>query len=171
MVSSQVRFNLPQGALNLSLDPQSKNYPPPPSKKEKKNQNRKKKAICHLDHYPPSPTATVHRPESSYSLYSAVQESERLIRNLAETTHRGARPFNGESEAFTPQMEALARVNGSQASSPSFAYVRSQANKPPVQYTHAYSRVTPHPDVTRRALLQTSEPIRILGACSLLLTR
>ncbi len=72
-----------------------------------------KKAIGHLDHYPPSPKASLDPPQSSSSLYSSVQESELLIGNLVEMTHQGARPFNRESEAFTPQMEPPARVNGS----------------------------------------------------------
>lgn len=71
--------------------------------RKKEETSEQKKAICHLDHYPPSPTATVDHPESSCSLYSAVQKSEQLICNLAEMTHQGARPLYRESEAFTPR--------------------------------------------------------------------
>lgn len=154
----------------------------------------KRKQICHLDHYPPSPTASADHPESSYSLYSAVQESRRLIRNLAETTHRGALPFNRESEAFTLQMEALAPVNvrhdgRSAARQPGFIFlicIRTLMHK---QTSHLYSThlhtqqhpAQPVPPVQRhaltheyetlRVLLQTGEPMRISGAWSLPLTR
>lgn len=112
----------------------------------------KRKQVCHLDHYPPSPTATVDHPESSYSLYSAVQESEQLIRNLAETTHRGCSAFqqgirgvyaaDGGSRSCERQPR---RPLGSQASSSSFAYVHSCISKQATCTVHTgIHSSTPH---------------------------
>lgn len=81
-------------------------------KKEKKGRNlRAEESNLSPWSLPSLPCSYVDHPESSYSLYSAVQESEQLIRNLVENDPLGCSALQrGIRGVFALQMEALSLV-------------------------------------------------------------